>query len=113
MIIGNFTYNQAKDTYAGEIKTLTLLRNKVVFRPAESKTEKGPHYRVIVEGAPGAVELGAAWKRKSEAGREFLSVTLDDPALSHALNAALMPSENGESAILIWSRADKRKAKAE
>lgn len=104
MIIGNFTYNQAKDTYSGEIKTLTLLRGKVAFRPAETKSEKGPHYRITVEGAPGAVELGAAWKRKSEANREFLSVSLDDPALPRALNAALLPSEDAASAILIWSR---------
>jgi uncharacterized protein (DUF736 family) len=109
MIIGNFKYDQAKDTYAGEIKTLTLLRAKVTFRPAESKSDKGPHYRVTVEGQPGSVELGAAWKRKSEAGREFLSVSLDDPALQRPLNAALMPSEDGSNAILIWSRATKRK----
>ena len=42
MIIGNFKYDQAKDTYTGEIETLTLLRGKVHFRPAESKSEKGP-----------------------------------------------------------------------
>jgi uncharacterized protein (DUF736 family) len=113
MIIGNFKYDQAKDTYTGEIKTLTLLRGKVHFRPAESKSDKGPHYRVVVEAQPGSVELGAAWKRTSEAGREFLSVRLDDPALSRPLSAALMPSDDGASAILIWSRPSKRKAEAE
>ena len=113
MIIGNFKYDQAKDTYTGEIKTLTLLRAKVIFRPAESKSEKGPHYRVQVEAQPGSVELGAAWKRTSEAGRECLSVKLDDPALPRALYATLMPSDDGASAILIWSRQSKRKAKAE
>ena len=108
MIIGNFTYNKAKDTYSGEIKTLTLQRSKVAIRPTEGRNGKGPHYRVILEGAPGAVELGAAWKRTSEAGREFLSVSLDDPALAHPVSAALMPSEDGQSAILIWSRPAKR-----
>ena len=112
MIIGNFTYNKAKDTYTGEIRTLTLHRSKVAFRPTQGKNGKGPDYRVIVEGAPGAVELGAAWKRTSEAGREFLSVSLDDPALSHPLSAALMPAEDGHGAILIWSRPAKRQAKA-
>jgi uncharacterized protein (DUF736 family) len=110
MIIGNFTYNQAKDTYSGEIQTLTLLRKKVLIRPAESKSEKGPDYRAVAESPVGAVELGAAWKRKSEANREYLSVTLDDPALPRVLNAALMPAEDGQNAILIWSRAAKRKA---
>jgi uncharacterized protein (DUF736 family) len=110
MIIGNFTRDVAKDTFSGDIKTLTLMRSKVVFRPAEPTNGKGPDYRIIAEGTGSSVELGAAWKRKSEAGREFLSVNLDDPALPRALYAALMPSEDGQSAILIWSRTTKRKA---
>lgn len=112
MIIGNFTYDAAKDTYTGAIKTLTLHRSNVVFRPTDGKNAKGPHYRVILDGAPGAVELGAAWKRTSEAGREFLSISLDDPALTHPLSAALMPAEVGTNAILIWSRPAKRQAEA-
>jgi len=113
MIIGNFTYDKAKDTYTGEIRTLTLHRSKVLFRPSQGKNDKGPDYRVTVEGTHGAVELGAAWKRTSEAGREFLSVSFDDPALSHPISAALMPAEDGTGAILIWSRpAAKRQAEA-
>lgn len=112
MIIGNFTYTKAKDIFTGEIHTLTLLRSKVVFRPVAEKNGKGPDYRVTVESTTGSVELGAAWKRTSEAGREFLSVSIDDPALDHPLNAALMPSEDGKGAILIWSRPAKREAQA-
>ena len=112
MIIGNFTYDKAKDTYTGEIKTLTLHCSKVLFRPAQGKNGKGPAYRVLVEGKPGAVELGAAWKRTSEARRQFLSVRFDDPALSHPVSAALMPAEEGTGAILIWSRQTKRQAEA-
>ena len=110
MIIGNFTYDKAKDTYTGEIKTLTLHCSKVLFRPTQGKNGKGPDYRVIVEGKPGAVELGAAWKRTSEARRQFLSVRLDDPSLSHPLSAALMAAEDGTGATLIWSRQGKRRA---
>lgn len=114
MIIGNFTYDQTKDTYTGEIKTLTLHRSNVAFRPAKGKNGKGPHYRVIIDGAPAAVELGAAWKRTSKAGREFLSVSLDDPSLPRQLGAALMPAEDGTGAILIWSRQQtKRSTQAE
>ncbi len=112
MIIGNFTHNKAKDTYEGDIQTLTLLRGKVAFRPTEAKNDKGPNYRVVSVGTHGSVELGAAWKRTSEAGREFLSVSLDDPALPHPLNAALMPAEDGTGAILIWSRQARRAAPA-
>jgi len=112
MIIGNFSYKQAEDTYTGEIKTLTLLRGSVTFRPAEAKNDKGPDYRVVVQGETSQVELGAAWKRQSQNGREFLSVSLDDPGLARPFNAALMPSEDGKSAILIWSRPVAKKAKA-
>jgi uncharacterized protein (DUF736 family) len=112
MIIGAFSYNRAKDSYAGEIKTLSLLRGKVEFRPTKGRDGKGPDYRVIVAGAPGAIEFGAAWKRISEAGRAFLSVRLDDPALPHPLSVALMPAEDAASAILIWSRPTPRAAKA-
>jgi uncharacterized protein (DUF736 family) len=112
MIIGAFTHNKAKDTYTSEIKTLTLHRPKVAFRPTEGKTGKGPDYRVVLDGAPGAVELDAAWKRASEAGGEFLSITVDDPALSHPLSAALIAAEDRAGAILIWSRPAKRQAEA-
>jgi uncharacterized protein (DUF736 family) len=111
MIIGNFSYKQAEDTYTGEIKTLTLLRGSVQFRPVEAKSKDGPNYRVVVQGETSQVELGAAWKRNSQNGRDFLSVSLDDPGLARPFNAALMPSEDGKSAILIWSRPVK-KAKA-
>src|ERR1700722_10249682 len=77
MIIGNFTYDLERDTYAGAITTLTLQRGSVVFRPTEKNGDKEPDYRVIHETEAGTVELGAAWKRSSERGREFLSVLLD------------------------------------
>jgi uncharacterized protein (DUF736 family) len=113
MIIGNFRYDPHRDAYIGEIKTLTLHRANVEFRNVNKSSENEPDYRIIEESAAGSVELGAAWKRKSEAGREFLSVSLDDPALPRPLSAALMPSDDGASAILIWSRPSKRKEQAE
>jgi uncharacterized protein DUF736 len=57
------------------------------------------------------VEFGAAWKRTSERGQEFLSASIDDPSLPAPLNAAPFPSEDGETASLVWSRS-KAKAKA-
>ena len=113
MIIGNFTYNTAQDTYTVELATLEVAARKVVFRPNEAKTDKAPNYRVVSASKTGDVEFGAAWKKRSEEGREYLSVKLDDPALTHALNCALMGSgDSGEAFILVWSR-DSRKAKAD
>ena len=108
MIIGNFTYDQARDTYAGEIKTLTLQRGNVQFRAVKKGNTNEPDYRIVEETATGTVELGAAWKKTSKAGSDFLSVNLDDPALPKALSAALMPGQN-DGAILIWSRPAKVK----
>jgi uncharacterized protein (DUF736 family) len=92
---------------------LTLLRGSVQFRPTEGKSKDGPVYRVVVQGETSPVELGAAWKRNSQNGRDFLSVSLDDPGLVRPFNAALMPSDDSKNAILIWSRPVKKdKAKA-
>jgi len=109
MIIGNFKHDPNRDTYTGEIKTLTLLRTNVQFRSVEKGGKKGPDYRIVEDGAAGTVELGAAWKRTSKADKEFLSVTLDDPALPRSLSAALVAGDAEHSAILIWSRPAKAK----
>jgi uncharacterized protein (DUF736 family) len=104
MIIGNFSYDTERDTYAGEITTLTLQRNAVIFRPTEKAGDKEPDYRIVQEREDGVVEFGAAWKRSSGNGREFLSVLLDDPALSSSLNAALFFSDKNDRATLVWQR---------
>ena len=112
MIIGNFTYDQARDSYTGELATLEVGARKVAFRPAEARSEKAPQYRVVGLSKSGDVEFGAAWKKRSEEGRDYLSVKLDDPALTQALNCALVETGDSEDFILVWSR-DTRKAKAE
>jgi uncharacterized protein (DUF736 family) len=107
MIIGTFKYDANTDTYTGDINTLTLHRPGVQLRPVEKRSEGGPDYRM--SGGKGAttVELGAAWKRTSEKGQDFLSIELDDPALDAAIKAALFV-KNG-SAELVWSRPGKKK----
>jgi uncharacterized protein (DUF736 family) len=113
MIIGNFKHDAKANTYAGDITTLTFHRNDVQLRPVEKKSaEKEPDYRVIAKTASGTVEFGAAWKRTSDRGQEFLSVSIDDPSLSGALNAALFPAENGEDATLVWNRLKPKKKAA-
>jgi uncharacterized protein (DUF736 family) len=113
MIIGNFSYDAQNDTYAGDIATLTLERRAVMFRPNEKGGDKEPDYRVVQDREEGTVELGAAWKRSSGTGREFLSVLLDDPALPASLNAALFPSDQGERASLVWQRQIRKAPAAE
>ena len=109
MIIGNFTYSKAQDTYTGEFATLTVAARKVVFQPSEARGDKAPSHRVVSPGKTGSVELGAAWKKRSEEGRDYLSVKLDDPSLAQPLNCALVESSEAEGFILVWSR-DRRQS---
>lgn len=104
MIIGNFTFDNKTNTYTGNVTTLTFQRSKVQLRPVEKSGDREPDYRIVAETEFGTVEFGAAWKRTSENGRDFLSVSIDDPALSGSLNAALFNSGDGEKAVLVWNR---------
>jgi uncharacterized protein (DUF736 family) len=116
MIIGNLTYDPARDTYTGELSTLTVAARTLVFQPNEGKPGKSdrkqPNYRIVSPAKGGDVELGGAWKKYTSEGREYLSVTLTDPALTQPVNCAMLASgDTGEAFILVWSR-DSRKAKA-
>lgn len=109
--IGNFLYDEKSDTYAGSITTLTVVRNDVRFVPNKKSGEKQPDYRIVGGTGSGDVEFGSAWKKTGEKG-EFLSISIDDPALPGALNAALFPAEDGGSARLVWTRLKPAKKKA-
>ena len=58
----------------------------------------------ILCGAPHNTEFGAAWKKTSGAGREYLSVKLDDPSFPAPIFASLVAVEGGDGYALIWSR---------
>ena len=108
MIIGNFVYDSENDTYCGDIKTLTMRRHNVAFRPNKKSGEHEPDYRIMHEDAAGLTEFGAAWKRQSEKGRPFLSLILEDPALPGPVNAVLVPSDVDATARLVWQRPAKK-----
>ena len=58
----------------------------------------------VLCGAPHKTEFGAAWKKTSGAGREYLSVKLDDPSFPAPIFASLVAVEGGDGYVLIWSR---------
>lgn len=93
------TFSLTENGYSGSVKTLTLNVKSVKFVPAEGDNEKGPDYRVIAAGT----EFGAAWKKTSDKGNDYLSVKLDDPSFPAPIYASLVESE-GEDLALIWSR---------
>jgi uncharacterized protein (DUF736 family) len=110
MIIGYFSYDAETDTYEGHIATLAACRSGITFRPTGKSGGKEPDYRVIYDGEHCPVEIGAAWKRTSERGKDFLSVSIDDPAFTAPLNTALFLTEDGVTATLVWTRAKPKAA---
>ncbi len=61
--IGTFT--SEKNGFTGSIRTL-VLNVKARIARVENPSDKGPQFRVYA----GSVELGAAWQKTSEQGRD-------------------------------------------
>ena len=56
----------------------------------------------------GRAEIGAAWSKQSNEGRDYLSLKLDDPSFTAPILANLFDDPDGESFTLIWSRSSKK-----
>ncbi|MEY9365922.1 uncharacterized protein (DUF736 family) [Bradyrhizobium diazoefficiens] len=56
----------------------------------------------------GRVEIGAAWSKRSNEGRDYLGLKLDDPSFTAPIFANLFADEEGEGFSLIWSRPNRR-----
>jgi uncharacterized protein (DUF736 family) len=97
-IIGNFT--RSENSYTGSVKTAAV-SVKAKITPAVKENDKAPDFRVFA----GQAEFGAAWKRTSSAGREYLSVKLDDPSFPAPVFASLVDTPD-DGFVLIWSRRD-------
>ena len=66
----------------------------------------------VLCGAPHNAELGAAWTRRSNEGRDYLSLKLDDPSFTRPTYANLFDDATAEDSeetySLIWSRARRK-----
>ena len=94
--IGIFT--KTGESFTGAVKTLSI-NAKTTIKPAEKTSDKAPDYRVFA----GSVEFGAAWKKTSGEGRDYLSVKLDDPSFPAPIYATLVEGED-DTHTMIWSR---------
>lgn len=110
MIIGNFTYDREHNSFAGSVRTLTIVRDNIVLKPLQKTGDKAPDYRVLAQWGEGGVDIGAGWRRSSENGRGFISVVLDDPALHTPISAAMFLAADETTATLVWSRTKAREA---
>lgn len=96
------TFKKSGNEFQGEIVTMAIQTKnvRIVPEPA-SENEAAPSHRVFV----GRAEVGAAWTKTSNEGREYLSVKLDDPSMTVPIYANLFDDEDGKTYNLIWTRA--------
>ncbi|MGY3533380.1 DUF736 domain-containing protein [Bradyrhizobium sp. USDA 4452] len=103
--IGTFK-KTGNNEFTGEIVTLSLQARSIRIVPETNRSgENAPSHRVYV----GRVEIGAAWSKRSEEGRDYLSVKLDDPSFNAPIYANLFDDEGGEGYTLLWSRPRKNR----
>jgi uncharacterized protein (DUF736 family) len=101
--IGSF--KKSGNEYQGEIVTLSVQTKGVRIVPESNRSsDNAPSYRVFV----GRAEIGAAWSKRSNEGRDYLSLKLDDPSFNVPIFANLFDDEDGEGFTLIWSRSRKK-----
>ncbi|WP_024879207.1 DUF736 domain-containing protein [Methylosinus sp. LW3] len=102
--IGTFK-KTGNNEFTGEIVTLSVQAKNVRIIPETSRSgENAPSHRVYV----GRIEIGAAWSKRSNEGRDYLGIKLDDPSFTAPIFANLFDDENGEGYSLIWSRPSRR-----
>jgi uncharacterized protein (DUF736 family) len=97
------TFIKDGNGYAGNIETLTL-RAKITFEPSNKKSDKAPDFRVFHITGDFTSEIGAAWKRSSKEGAEYLSVSLDDPNFAEKIQCRLVKTGSEQGHTLFWDR---------
>lgn len=99
------TFKKSGNDYTGEIVTLSVQQKGVRIIPLDNRAnENAPSHRVMV----GRAEIGAAWSKRSNEGRDYLGLKLDDPSFNAPIFANLFDDEEGDGYSLIWSRPSKR-----
>ncbi len=101
------TFKKTGNEFTGEIVTLSVQAKNVRIVPETTRSgENSPSHRVYV----GRVEIGAAWAKRSNEGRDYLGLKLDDPSFTAPIFANLFDDEEGEGYSLIWSRPNGRRS---
>ena len=83
----------------GQIVTLSVQAKAVRIVADEQSSGNAPSHRVYV----GEAEVGAAWSKRTNDERPYLSVKLDDPSFVAPIFAQLFEGDNGEH-DLVWNR---------
>ena len=104
--IGTFKKTGSHE-FTRDIITLSIQAKGVRIIPDLRATgENALSHRVLV----GRAEIGAAWSKRSNDGRDYLGLKLDDPSFNAPIYANLFDEANRETFSLIWSRPNGRRS---
>lgn len=102
--IGYVTYDEASNSYSGILQTLAI-KEKITMLPVRNKSnDRAPDFRIFAENK---AEIGGAWNKTSQAGNDYVSITVDDPGFPAPLYANLGVAANQDDPnvfALIWNR---------
>ncbi len=102
--IGTFK-KSSNEEFTGEIFTLGIQVKNVRIVPEPNRSgDNTPSHRVYVARS----EVGAAWSKKTNDGRDYLSLKLDDPSFTAPIFASLFEDGDGKGYSLVWSRPTRR-----
>ena len=88
------TFKKSGQEFQGEIRTLSVQAKGVrIVSETNRANDNAPSHRVFV----GRAEIGAAWSKRSNEGRDYLSVKLDDPSFNAPIYANLFDDEDAET----------------
>ena len=100
------TFKKTGNEFTGEIVTLSVQAKGVRIIPDTNRVnDNAPSHRVMV----GRAEIGAAWSKTSNEGRDYLGLKLDDPSFTAPIYANLFDDEDSDAYSLIWSRPNGRR----
>jgi uncharacterized protein (DUF736 family) len=98
-------FNLISNGFEGELFMLPLTTKgvRVVKIDPPSSNKKAPTHRILV----GRAEIGSAWPKTTDDGRDYLSLTIDFPGLVAPVYAILIKDNEDEGYSAYWSRAKK------
>lgn len=98
------TVTETETGFVGNLATLTLSTPIRIVENAEKDNDRQPDYRVLAGGA--GRRIGAGWKKTGKSsGRDYVSLTLADPAIGpYNVYANMAPVKDEEGRhIILWN----------
>lgn len=106
-LIGTFV--PTSDGYTGRIKTLLLDADLTLSVLRDPAGDNAPDYLITLGKNGDGPFVGAARRRRTEKGVDYISIRIDDPSFGRPIFAGLFPSEKSNNLHnLYWTRLYKQ-----